>query len=348
MRDSVKVSKKLLKELARLVQTERTVLSAYVDITRGWDAVKRYIDKESARIAPLLNVQEKDYFLTSLSFLFDYLNEKKAKGFSGPGIAFFADLGADFTRGVELTVAPKPLLAVDDEAIIHPLALQLDEYEPIGIVMIDAHCTRILITSGRSMEDMDSFCKKIHHLSKVGGWSQMRYQRRRAKQIKHFAKDVIERANKIFNEAGINRMVIAGRDRMVTALEQEFPKAWQNKVIATVRWDLDAPDREFLQKIRPMLEQAERDQEKYLLEKLVAELRRGGLAVAGLEQTLNALQMGQVDTLFIDQGMNFKTSEKLTSLAEASAAFVEFIPAQHETMKTLGGVGALLRYTTKE
>lgn len=344
MKNNMKVSEELLKELARLSETERTVLSTYLDLGKGWDPVRHFIEKESARLLPVLNTEEKDYLKTSLSFLSDYLNEKKAKRFQGPGIAFFADLGADFTRGIELTVPPEPLLAVDDEAIIHPLAFQLDEFEPIGVIMIDASGARILIAAGQTIEDIDSIRKKIHHLSKVGGWSQMRYQRRRDKQIKHFSKDIIDKAIEIFKEAGIKRIVIAGRNRMITALEQEFPRAWQDKIIAGVRWDLDISDNEFLQKIRPMFEQTEREQEKNLLLKLVAELRRGGLAIAGVKQTLKALKIGQVHTLLISKGLDFKTSEELTSYAEATGAYVEFVPEENKTLTKLGGAGALLRW----
>jgi len=340
----MKVSEELLRKLAQLAQTDRTVLSAYLDLRKGWDAAKDFIDRESERLLPLLDSQERDYFKTSLSFMFGCINEKRAEKFRGPGVAFFAALGADFTSCVGLTAAPEPFLAVDNEAIIHPLALELDEYEPIGVIMIDAHCTRILTVAGRTMEDMDAFCRKIHHLSKAGGWSQMRYQRRRAKQIKHFAKEIIEKAIAIFDEAGIRRIVIAGRNRMITALEQVFPKQWRDKVIATVPWDLDAADKEFLGKIRPILEETERNQEKDLLEKLVTELRRGGLAVAGVEPTRTALTMAQVDTLFVSKGIDFKTAEELTSLAEATAAYVEFVPQENEILVKLGGVAALLRF----
>jgi peptide chain release factor subunit 1 len=343
----MQVSEQLLRELAQLAQTERTVLSAYLDLTKGWDAVKHFIDKEHSRLLPILSKEEKDYFETSVSFLFDFLKKKKTEKYHGPGLAFFVDLGADYTRGVELTVSPEPLLAVDDEAIIHPLALQLDEYEPIGVIMIDAACTRILIAAGQVIEDIDGFCKKIHHLSKVGGWSQMRYQRRRDKQIKHFAKDVIDKASEIFNEAGVKRIVIAGRNRMITALEQEFSQKWHDRVIARVPWDLDAGDKDFLQKIRPILEQTERNQEKDLLEKLVAELRRGGLAISGIDNTLKALKIGQVDTLLISKGIDFKISEELTSLAENTGAYVEFVPKENRTLTQIGGVGALLRYKIK-
>ncbi len=38
----MKVSEELLKELARLSETERTVLSTYLDLGKGWDPVRHF------------------------------------------------------------------------------------------------------------------------------------------------------------------------------------------------------------------------------------------------------------------------------------------------------------------
>lgn len=341
------ITDRLLRELAGLSQSERMILSIYLNLEDGWDRAKYFINKETKRVIPLLNPQEKEYFETSVSFLNDFIKEEKGKDFKGPGLAFFADLGADYVKGVELSMPPEPLLAVDREAIIHPLAVQLDEYEQIGVIMIDAHCARVLLITGRVMDDMERYCKKIHHLSKVGGWSQMRYQRRRLKQVKHFARDVIEKANAIFNEANVKRILIAGRDRMITALEQELSHQWKDKLVTTMRWDLDAADRDFLTKIKPILEKVERDEEKELLQKLVTEVRIGGLGVAGVADTREALKMAQVDTLIISESLPFNQSEELTSLAKSTGAYVEFVPKDNKVLAGLGGVGALLRYKTK-
>ncbi len=340
----MRLSEKILKELARLAETERTVLSVYLDMRKGPKIIQRFIERESAKLIRVLNRNEKDHFETSLSFMQDYLKEKQAKTLPEPGIAFFADIGADFTRGIELSVAPEPLIALDDEAIIHPLALQLDEYEPIGVIMIDAACMRVLITAGEIIDDKDSLCGKIHHLSKVGGWSQMRYQRRRAKEVTHFSREIIDRASAIFDAAGVQRIIVAGRDRMIAALEREFPVGWQKKIIATIRWDLDEADAEFLKKIRPFLERAEREQEKNLIALFIRELRRGGLAAEGKERTLQALKIGQVDTLLISQGLDTDLTEELTSLAENTGAYVEFVPEGDQTLKQFDGIAALLRF----
>jgi peptide chain release factor subunit 1 len=347
MNNSYEVTDGLLKELARLAQSERMILSIYMNLEGGWDRVKHFIKKEMKRVIPVLNVQEREYFETSVSFLDDFIKEETKENFKGPGLAFFADLGADYVKGVELSMPPEPLLAVDKEAIIHPLAVQLDEYEQIGVIMIDAHCARVLLLTGCVMDDMERYCKKIHHLSKVGGWSQMRYQRRRLKQVKHFARDVVEKAGAIFNEANVRRILIAGRDRMITALENELGLKWKDRVVTTIRWDLDATDRDFLKKIRPILEEVERDEEKELLQKLVNEVRINGLGVAGVANTRDALGMAQVDTLIISKALPFDKSEELTSLAKSTGAYVEFVPKENKVLSKLGGVGALLRYKTK-
>ena len=341
------ISEELLRELTQLAQSERSILSVYLDLEQGWEKAEHFVAQESRRLLPVLEPQEREYFRTSVSLLTEYIKEKKQNGFNGPGIAFFVDLGADYLKGVELKMPPEPLLAVDKEAIIHPLALQYDEYEPIGVIMIDAHCARVLIVAGRSIDDMDRFCRNIHHLSKVGGWSQMRYQRRRLKQVQHFAKDVVEKASAIFTKARVRRVLIAGRDRMVTALENELGHSWQSKIITKMRWDLDAADMDFLKRIKPIMEQAERDEEKQLLQQLVNEIRRGGLGIGGVAEARSALKMAQVDTLFISKSLTFAVSEELTSLAKSTGASVEFVPKENKILADLGGVGALLRYKIK-
>jgi peptide subunit release factor 1 (eRF1) len=342
----MELTKKVIRELSRLSETGRSVLSAYLNLNHGFDPAFQFISRESSRLDRLLAPREKKSFETSLSLLRKYLNDKKKEGFKGPGLAFFADLGSDFTRGVKLVMPPDPLLAVDDEAVIQPLALQLDEFEPIGVIMIDAHSTRIFIVAGQVVEKLETFYEKIHQLSKPGGWSQMRYQRRHAGAVRRFAKGAVEAAQAMFDEAGVQRMIIAGRHNMISELEHEFPKSWQEKVIGKVPWDLDSTGEEFLKKIRPILEETEQRQERDLLDRLVAEIRRHGLGVSGVVNTRRALQAGQVDTLILNDTLDPRLSEELIKLAEATDAHVEFIREGSKVLETLGNVGALLRYKT--
>jgi len=347
----VDITEGLMRELARLAENERTVLSVYLDLSRGWDGAESFVARESSRVARLVSGEEREYLEASVSFLDDFIKEKKAHGYSGPGLAFFADLGADgapsYVRGVELPAPPEPLLAVDTGAVLFPLAVQLDEYEPVGVVLVDASGARILVTAGETAEAEDSVREKIHHRSKVGGWSQMRYQRRREKQVKHLAKELSDRAEDIFREEGIDRVVLAGHARMIAALKEELPPSLAEKVIGEIPWNLKEGDSELLEKMGPLVEGVERAQERSLLEHLTAELRRGGLAVAGSEETRLALTMGAADILLVGDALAADVRERLTDLAESTDAHVEYVPGKDETLDGLGGVGALLRFKVK-
>ncbi len=341
----MRVSQELLNRLAKLAQTERTVFSAYIETTGNWDNVQEIIQRETDRIMPLLTPEETEYFDVSISLFEDYIQKKREKNYSGPGLAFFIDIGADYYQGVELTIPPRhSFFAMDNEAIILPLAMELDEYEPVGVIMADASGGRIIILAGEVLENVDDIDAKVHHLSKVGGWSQMRYQRRRDKQVKHFAKEIASQADKIFVKENIRRILLAGRKEILTAIEEELSSQARNNIIDRIRWDLDATDNEFIKKVSPLFRQVERQQEKDILKTFIGELRRHGLAIAGIEDTKRALQFGQVDTLILDSKLKPTISEELTSIAEATSTYVEFVPPDNEILNKFDGVGAILRY----
>ena len=201
----MKLDIEILRELSKLADNERTILSVYLDLSRGWDKALDYMYKEKDRVIVLLNNNEKEFFETSWSFFMDEVKDLKSRDFKAPGLAFFADLGAAYSKTLRLDIAPVPLVAVDDEAILHPLAFMLDEYERVGVIMVDASGARILIATGEVLSDAATLRTKIHHLSKVGGWSQMRYQRRRAKQVQQFSRQIVESAYRIFTEENVRR-----------------------------------------------------------------------------------------------------------------------------------------------
>ncbi len=319
-------------------------MSVYLDLRYGWDVAEESIEKEIDWLKKILNDEEIEYFEASLEFMFEYFNKKKSKGYSGPGLAFFIDLEEGYATGVETTIAHKTSIAVDDQAIILPLAKELDEYEPVGVIMADASGARIMISAGKVLEDERDVNVKIHHLSKVGGWSQMRYQRRREKEVKHFAKDVADIADKLFREEKVNRVLMAGRNRILTAIVEELPQRWRESIIDSIKWDMALSDDEFARKIAPSLVEAEREQEEEVLGRFIAEYRRNGLAKGGLQDVLTALEMGQVDTLILDSDLDEELMEELTSKAETISAHVEFVPTSDDCLAKLGGIGALLRY----
>lgn len=339
----MRVSEDLLRDLSLLSQNDRTILSIYIGLNRKKEDIEKWAEGEFQRIKPTIADAEIEYLEASLEFFFDFIDgvwEDRPQG-----IAFFADLGSDYVKGVRLMAPPEEnLFILDNEAHIRLLALELDEYEQVGVIMLDASGARILSAAGATIDQLDDYKAKIHHLSKVGGWSQMRYQRRRHKEIVHFVKEIAVDAEKTFSELGIKRIILAGRERLIAELEEYLSKSMRDKVKSKIAWDLEDSNDEFLEKIQPEMERFEREQEEQCLSILESEIKKGGLVSIGIADTRKALKNGQVDTLFLKMGIDKVLAEELTSIAESISAHVEFVHESHKALDYYNGVAALLRY----
>jgi peptide chain release factor subunit 1 len=196
----------------------------------------------------------------------------------------------------------------------------------------------------------------------AGGWSQARYQRHVENLYLHHAKEVLQALDKIVRDEEIEMIVLAGDEVVIALLKQQMPNHLSEKVVDVLKLDMSTPENQVLQATLAAMRQqdAKDDQEK--VQRLLDEYRAGGLGVVGAENTLNALELGQVDELVLTasgnnvqprtarqeqalstEGSGSTLADKLVTQALQTAARITFIedPA---LLADVGGVGALLRY----
>jgi peptide chain release factor subunit 1 len=336
--------RRLLRAAAELSSPDRSVLTAYVDLSDGWDRAESVLDSRAAQVGRTLSKDEREALEVSVELVRERLAGYRAEGWRRPGLVVFVSLSHGSLVSLGLPRAPRPLVAVDDEAMVWQLALMLDGYEPVGVIVVDGSQARVLVAAGEISEEHPASRPQVRHLTKVGGWSQMRYQRRRDQDIRRAADELVVKAVEAFEEAGVGRVVPAGRDELMTAVEQRLPQRWSERVVGRIDWDLDAERRELLGEAHRAAERAERDQEQAALAGLVGELRRGGLAVSGVEDTRRALAWGAVKTLFLGPSCAVDVREELTSDAVTTSAQVEAIVEDGTPLDEAEGVAALLRF----
>ncbi|MEE9406200.1 MAG: mRNA surveillance protein pelota [Candidatus Aenigmarchaeota archaeon] len=95
-----------------------------------------------------------------------------------------------------------------------------------------------------------------------------------------------------------------------------------------------------------VLEGTRVSRETKLVEKLLEEIGKDGMAVYGKKETQAAVAAGAVETLLVSETM-VRVSEGMMDLAEKTGAKVMIISASHEAGEkflSLGGVGGILRY----
>jgi peptide subunit release factor 1 (eRF1) len=214
--------------------------------------------------------------------------------------------------------------------------------------------------------------RKVHRV-KVGGWSQARYQRRVGNAHLEHAKDVIERLAQIVREDKITHIILAGDSVVIPLLEEQLPRDLVS-MVQVIKLDIHASEQDVLTATLAKLQGQEARTGAEKVERLMQQYRGRGLAVAGPQETLEALAKGQVEELLISGGLENsppqreevqaivapeipdsegRTTSKdpwhssvpdlLVAKAKQTGATVTFIE-DGALLESIGGVGGFLRW----
>jgi len=274
------------------------------------------------------------------------------------GLAIFACSGNDFMETLQLE-APFPThqLFVGSQPHLYGLARMADQYRRYAAVIADTNAARLFVFGLNKTLGQDEVRNIKTNRSKMGGWSQARYQRHVSNFHSQHAAEVVEVLDRIVREEDIESIVFGGDEVIIPLIRDRLPLHLAPKVVDNLRLDITTPEHEILTATLEVMREHDAKDDAERVARLLAEYRAGGLAATGLRATLSALEIGQVDELIVtaspgeihdDQDEEEKpitrfTSDELVTKAHQTGAAVRFIE-DPGLLADIGGVGALLRY----
>jgi peptide chain release factor subunit 1 len=277
------------------------------------------------------------------------------------GVAVFACAGKnDFLEALQLE-APvnRHQLFIGSQPHLYVLARLADQYRRYAAVIADTNSARIFVIGLNKILGADEVRNVKTNRTQRGGWAQARYQRHVDNYHLQHAKEVVDALDRIVRDEDIERIVFGGDEVIIPLLQEQLPPHLAAKVVDALRLDITTPEHEILRATLEAMKEQDAGDDAQRVERLLSEYRAGGLATAGLRDTLKALQIGQVDELILtasaseigddsDQGEEEEpigpfTTDELVTHARRTGARVRFIedPA---LLAGIGGVGAMLRY----
>jgi peptide chain release factor subunit 1 len=265
-----------------------------------------------------------------------------------------------------LSVSVNNSLIVDSSPYLRPLARILDEWESFNLVLVSSNFAKIFSISLGKVKDTKKLSADIMNKHKKGGWSQARFNRLRRGAIQAFLKEVTEELQKRADE----QIIVAGPGNAKNQLIEVLPKNLKEKIVDTIDISIDDENKLLKESIHLISEKEKRESHQSVVH-LKQEILRDGLAVYGLEETLEAVKNGQVELLIIEKGYKprgwicehcqvveegskdkcpycgNKTSEvdileEILEFAERTDAEIEF--TDDEEIRNLGHVGGILRF----
>ena len=369
-------------QLDRLVACEPVdlpVISLYLDMQADEHGKKRF----EPFLRKAFNERQRTYssgtparqsFEADVERINAFLAEQVPR--STTGLAIFACHGANLFETIQMN-APidEHWLFIGTVPHLYPLARINDQYPRYAALLVDTNSARLFVFSLADIEAQQDVQNVKTRRTSMGGWSQARYQRHLENFHEQHMKEVVDILDRVVREEAINQVVISCDDATRPLLMHEMPKQLAEKVIDVDHLDIKAPGHQVLSETLDALraKDAETDQEH--VEAMIGAWRGGGLAVVGPDDTLEALQMGQVEELLITthpdalrrpttlpQGITpgpvevdtsapaasldpdrLKLADELVTKAHASAARIRFIESS-DLLSEVGGVGALLRF----
>lgn len=369
---------KLLERLLDFEPTPAPVISLYLDASADqhgqrnfYPFVRKQLTERSKTYE--LNSEERQSFEEDFVRIMRYLEHEIPTDVQG--IAIFACSAAKdwFEIGNFDVPFERNRLFVSDRPHLYPLARLINKYRHYAVVLADTNRAQIFVfAAGRAVEREEVENVKTKH-SKVGGWSQARYQRHERNYHLQHAKEVVDMLEKIVRDEQIEHVVLAGDEAtVIPLLREQMSKELEEKVIDALSLGIDTPEHELLEESLTAFQRHDSLTDMEKVERLLNEYRGDDLGVAGVPETLAALSNGQVEEMLIaskPESIQYDEEEvrkvltlyrgeeplpdeldqrsvadelvkRASTLSSATITFVE----DSTRLEQMGGVGALLRY----
>lgn len=294
-----------LSELVEFRTEEPPVLSLYLNV----DPTQQTTEHSKLALRSLLKEvggEAKPADIEAVESYFDFEYE-----WQGKGVVVFSCQDAGFWRSYSLAVPVHNYAYVSHRPYIKPLTDVLDAYGRYGVILVDSEGSRMfLFNLGEMVEATGTLGEEVRR-TKHGGASGVagmrggmtaRTARRGEAVVLRNLKEVAEATEDFCDNHGCRRLVLGGTEANVSQFMDILPKAIQDRVIGTFPIDPDATVGEVQARSMDLIEDVAEKREKELVDEVIAGWKRGSGAVAGLSDTLVALQEHRAGVLLVAAG----------------------------------------------
>ncbi len=217
----------------------------------------------------------------------------------GRGLAIFCSSELGLWRVFRLPVAVTDRLEIADRPYLRPLLTLIDEFERYLVVLIDAGTARFTDVFMGAIEDVTALTTHVQPAS--GDWVEWTTHRH-DEQLRRHARSVVARIEARWQEQSYDWLVIGGTEEARGALRQELPKTLQERLAG----ELPLSPQIELPRVLERVLQIEREHEQRIeaerVETLITTALKGGPAVLGLDDTLQAVMEERVQILLVEDG----------------------------------------------
>jgi peptide subunit release factor 1 (eRF1) len=217
------------------------------------------------------------------------------------GIAIFASADPAKLQVAVLPRSPIDKVTWGASPRIEPLQAMIDEFERVGVVLLDKERSRLFTISLGAIEEQKAFQDDVPGKQATGDWfalSQTRYARHHEEHVLRHVQRTATALMALLESHPFDRLIVGGPDEAVALLQESLPGPLRARLAGTLDIELFASDADVLKEAVQVAEAAERRTELAEINSLL-EAASSRHVVLGVEPTLDALSDRRVHALFI-------------------------------------------------
>jgi peptide subunit release factor 1 (eRF1) len=370
-----------LQDLARMRPGPTPVISVYLDT--GWTDEHqrgrvRVFLKNEVRKAAGMAAGQLDADLAWITSQGEQLVSQEVHP-EAAGVAMFAGGPSGLREVLRLAVPFDDSFTVADTPRLRPLVTALGEAPRAAVLFVDGESARLAAVTERGSGDevtLESADVVGHH--RRGGWAlllQSRYQRHiQAHRARHF--DAVAQAlADLVDHYGLRAIVLAGEPRNLAVFRTHVPPRLAGRIAGDVAGARYEPTSVLAERALELVRHHAAGEAAVALDTVLADAEGGGRAAAGIEATIEAVNRGTVDRLYLlrsfdEEGRACSACQALQDAAstvcrwcnavtrsiELGEAMVQRVLAAggdiaivdvHAGLGRAGGIAALLRYPSR-
>ncbi len=364
-------SEKQLQELLSL-DLDTKILSLYLDV----DSTQESIETIKLRVRGMLKDSQlgQEKGATAIEKYLDHSYD-----WAKPGLALFCSIEGDFFQVFPSAVPFRNRLRVGHKPYVKPLTHLLDHYAHYGVIVVDRVGARFFEFHLGELQAKDGFMgEDVRKLKKGGGSSAVGMRggvggsRREEEAVQRNLREAADTANQFFAKKPIRRLFVGGTAETVAQFRDMLPKKLQSSIAGTFAIDMNAGEHEIGDLSLHLLQKANEQREKKLIDQMINQHAKGGNAVISLDDTLQAVNDKRVQTLIISDGyrepgyvheesgfvisnltkspLSDKELIEVDDVIEAAVAqtlsqggYVEIV-SENPALEEAGRIGAILRF----
>jgi peptide chain release factor subunit 1 len=220
------------------------------------------------------------------------------------GVAVYACSPADLFEVVRLPHPIESRVIIDPSPSIEPLVLQ-GAPERWGVLLANRRCARILLGSSEGFEEVGRVDREIGTAEYDHGGSQLRNEHASDEETRHHLQRVADELFLWLQRQPFDRLLLGTPSELHGDMVERLHPYLRDRVAGRISVDVESFTADQVRDAAaPLIDEDQRTREREALDRLAAGLGRGERAVAGLADTLQALNELRVELLFFEEGFH--------------------------------------------